>query len=196
MTKTDILLMLLFSDRAAPIVGTTRLQKLLFLSEHESEVKCDKESFNFEAYKFGPVSKTLYDDIEFLVNVGFLEKTGEDASIDIYSLDDLDSINVENLIETSENEKVDLISEKEEGIFSEDDDENKATTEDDLTVYKITDKGIGYLKENNLIGAKEAKEIENIKKRYGKKSLIELLRYVYMKYPKYTTESEIKDELL
>ena len=65
-----------------------------------------------------------------------------------------------------------------------------------MVVYRITDKGIDYLRENNLVRADETIEIENIKKRYGKKSLVELLKYIYIKYPKYTTESVIKDELL
>lgn len=186
MTKTDILLMLLFVDNRTSIVGTTRLQKLLFLAEHEKKITCEDASFDFEAYKFGPLSKTLYDDIEFLVNIGYLEKTGEDSSINTYSLDELENIDAKNLVEESEGDDT---------VESEEDDEEKST-EDDLVVYKITDKGIDYLKENNLIGSQEAIEIESIKKRYRKKSLIELLRYVYMKYPEYTTDSEIRDQLL
>lgn len=196
MTRTDILMMLLASDEKAPIVGTTRLQKMLFLTEHEKKIKCEGPAFNFEAYKFGPVSKTLYDDIEFLVNIGFLEKTGEDSSINIYSLDDLDTINVNDLIDGFGDESRDSISEESEEISEENEAEGETTTEDDLVVYKITDKGKAYLKENNLIKGKEVTEIESIKKRYGKKPLIELLRYVYMKYPDYTTDSEIKDEIL
>jgi len=200
MTKTDILLMLLFADNKAPIVGTTRLQKLLFLTEHENKIICEDESFDFEAYKFGPVSKTLYDDIDFLVNIGFLEKTGEDSSISTYSLDELDNIDAKNLIEKSD-EDDDLESEeddeaKQKEATDAEKVENEKATEDDLVVYKITDKGIVYLRENNLIGSKEATEIDSIKKRYGKKPLIELLRYVYMKYPEYTTDSDIKDQLL
>lgn len=185
MVKTDILLMLLFADEKASVVGTTRLQKMLFLIEHEKKIKCDEGSFDFVAYKFGPVSKTLYDDLEFLVNIGFLEKTGEDSKINIYSLDDLDNIDAK-----------DLITEIDEEDLTEDEDGREISTKDDLVVYKITDEGIKYLKENNLTVLPEAKNIENIKKKYGKKPLIELLRYVYMKYPKYTTDSEIKDEIL
>lgn len=197
MTKTDILLMLLFVDEKAPIVGTTRLQKMLFLTEHEKKIKCDEGSFNFEAYKFGPVSKSLYDDIEFLVNIGFLGKTGEDSNINIYSLDDLDRINAKDLIEDLADEEGSSVSEKDEDETStEEKDEEETATEDDFVVYKITDKGINYLKENKLIGSQETVEIEGIKKRYGKKPLVELLRYVYMKYPEYTTDSEIKDQLL
>lgn len=189
MTKTDILLMLLFADEKTSIVGTTRLQKMLFLTEQEKKIKGDEGSFNFEAYKFGPVSKSLYDDIEFLVNIGFLEKTGEDSNINIYSLDNLDNINAKDLIDDfpEENDSLDDEEEKEKEEIS---------TEDDLIVYKITNKGIEYLTANNLIGTKEATEIESIKKGYSKKPLVELLRYVYMKYPEYTTDSEIKNELL
>ena len=57
-----------------PIQGTTRLQKLLFLMEHEAKLKPTKgDDFDFTAWKFGPVSKELYDDLEKLENLGFLE---------------------------------------------------------------------------------------------------------------------------
>jgi len=199
MNKTDILLLLLFADNNAPIVGTTRLQKLLFLTEHEKNIKGENKSFEFNAFKFGPVSKILYDDIEFLLNIGFLEKTGESSDVSTYSLQELDTIDAKNLLDgTSEfkdnNEyNADELDEKECGPEKEFDEK---TASDDLIVYRISKKGVNYLRDNNLINSTEAKQIDNIKKRYGKKSLIELLKYVYLKYPGYATESEIKDQLL
>ncbi len=187
MTKTDIILILLFAGGRAPIVGTTRLQKLLFLVEHEKNIKAQNESFAFEAFKFGPVSKALYDDLEFLINIGFLEKTGEDSNISNYSLEAIEDIDAK-----------DLLGDESEANGSEEDLEEtyEKTAGGDLVVYRITDKGIDYLRENDLVSANETIEIENIKKRYGKKSLVELLKYIYIKYPRYTTESVIKDELL
>ena len=99
MTKIDIILILLFADGRAPIVGTTRLQKLLFLVEHEKNIKAQNESFAFEAFKFGPVSKALYDDLEFLINIGFLEKTGEDLNISNYSLEGIEGIDAKDLLD-------------------------------------------------------------------------------------------------
>lgn len=191
MTKTDIILILLFADGEAPIVGTTRLQKLLFLVEHEKNIKAQDESFAFEAFKFGPVSRALYDDLEFLINIGFLEKTGEDLNISNYSLEGIEGIDAKDLLD-DESEA----NGREEDLEKTYEKRTEKTAGGDLVVYRITDKGINYLRENDLVSANETIEIENIKKRYGKKSLVELLKYIYIKYPKYTTESVIKDELL
>jgi len=187
MTKTEIILNLLFADGRKPIVGTTRLQKLLFLVEHEKNIKAKNESFAFEPFKFGPVSKSLYDDLEFLINIGFLEKTGEDSKISNYSLEAIEDIDAK-----------DLLDDESEANWSEEDLEetDEKTAGDDLVVYRITDKGIDYLRENDLVSTNETIEIQSIKKRYVKKSLVELLKYVYVKYPSYTTESVIKDKLL
>lgn len=200
MTKTDILLMLLYADHSTAIVGTTRLQKLLFLVEHEKQIKGEKESFDFEAFKFGPASKTLYDDIEFLVNIGLLEKTGEDSKINEFLLAEMDNINANDLLndimdveDNFKDVKEDCYKERDENFYVERDEE---TAGDDLIVYRITEKGINYLKENNLINVNEANKIAKIKKKYSKKSLVELLKYVYIHYPNYTTESEITDQLL
>ena len=80
--------------------------------------------------------------------------------------------------------------------FDEEDDIEQRTANDDMIVYRVTEKGINYLKENKLIESEEYKKIEDVKKRYAKKSLNELLRYIYVKYPNYTTESEIRDQIL
>jgi len=206
MTKTDIILILLFADGEAPIVGTTRLQKLLFLVEHEKNIKAQDESFAFEAFKFGPVSRALYDDLEFLINIGLLEKTGEDLNISNYSLEGIEGIDAKDLLDdeseaNGREEDLEKTYEKREEDLEKDLEKTykkrtEKTAGGDLVVYRITDKGIDYLRENNLVRADETIEIENIKKRYGKKSLVELLKYIYIKYPKYTTESVIKDELL
>jgi hypothetical protein len=82
LSRTDILMLLLGSGVAGrpkqdAIQGTTRLQKLLFLIEQEAGVKAtDGKDFEFSAYKFGPVSKELYDDLEKLENLGLLEAKG------------------------------------------------------------------------------------------------------------------------
>src|SRR5258708_27375700 len=78
-TRGQMLMMLLAAPgvrgkEGEPIQGTTRLQKLLFLMEHEAKLKPTKGSdFDFTAWKFGPVSRELYDDLEKLENLGLLE---------------------------------------------------------------------------------------------------------------------------
>ncbi|MCK5492846.1 MAG: DUF4065 domain-containing protein [Candidatus Omnitrophica bacterium] len=223
MDKNDILLILLYADGNTPIVGTTRFQKLLFLIEQEKKIKPEKESFGFEAYKFGPASKKLYDDLDTLVNMGFMQKTGENAKISEHTLEDIETLRASNLLSrsaTKEEEKVnEIVLEEFEDITNSNlsaelkenenlmsditndaitafNEEKTTRTSDDLIVYKITQKGIMYLENNNLLTTSEKKEIDNIKRRYAKIPLSDLLRYVYRKYPGYTTESEIRDEIL
>ena len=81
-SRTQLLMLLLASEgfrgeKGEAIQGTTRLQKLLFLLEHEGKLLPDSgEGFEFTAWKFGPVSKELYDDLEKLENLGLLESEG------------------------------------------------------------------------------------------------------------------------
>jgi uncharacterized protein YwgA len=67
----------LAADGAEPVEGRTRLQKLLFLIQMRAD-EMDMELFDmydFIAYDYGPFSKNIYDDIEYLDQRGFLRET-------------------------------------------------------------------------------------------------------------------------
>lgn len=192
MNRTDIILQLL-ANKETPIVGTTRLQKLLFLVEKEKHIMGDENdgSFDFKPYKFGPFSQKLCDDIEFLVNLGYIEKSGESQIVDqAISLDDIEMLKADDFLSSKSTS---------DSIVDEEDNENQievSTTTDDSIVYRIADKGIKYLKDNKVLNSNIANQIVQIKEKYGKRSLVELLQYTYQKYPEYTTESEIKDKIV
>lgn len=190
MNRTDIILLLL-ANIENPLVGTTRLQKIVFLVENEKNIKGEDGSFDFKAYKFGPFSKKLSDDIEFLVNLGYLEKSGEGQIVERnILLNDIENLKAEDFLSCSSNG---------EGVFDEADTENQEdvnTATDDSVVYRITDKGIKYLQDSKILNSNDANQIIQIREKYGKRSLMELLQYIYLKYPGYTTESEIKDKIL
>jgi len=59
------------TDIANGINGITRLQKFLFLLENEDYLEKIEGGYKngFEAYKAGPYSSALYDDLEFLENL-------------------------------------------------------------------------------------------------------------------------------
>jgi hypothetical protein len=82
--------------------------------------------------------------------------------------------------------------EMEEGI---DFDKTKANA-----IYTLTDTGIkyaqAYAKGTEQIDTAILMAIEDIKSTWASRPLIELLRYVYTKYPEYTSESEILDKVL
>ena len=76
-SKHDLTLILLGVDPnggiGEGIGGMTRLQKYLFLLDREEQVSPSGPGFEFKAYKAGPYSSKLYDDLEFLENLGSLE---------------------------------------------------------------------------------------------------------------------------
>lgn len=181
-SKSLILCMIGLSDNDAQgeLGGITRLQKLLFLLEKEAGIKSIGDAFHFEAYKAGPYSSKLYDDLEFLENLGFLrgEEVGEST---VEESAELDALNFDDLInDESNNEPKGYADTYIERSFS-------------LT-------GRGKEKIEDLLKNENYKPfidgIRKIKSKYGNYSLSDLLYYVYKKYPEMTTNSEIKDKVL
>ncbi|WP_226041311.1 SocA family protein [Natrinema sp. DC36] len=141
---------------AGSIQGVTKLQKLLFLVEEETEFfeKYGPElAFEFTAHKMGPFSKHVYEEIRFLQQ--------------------LKAIETEPMAGDSDGEE-----------FT-----NK--------VFYITPKGEKIASQlSNQLDAEYDEELRALVEKYNPMELRELLRYVYEEYPAFTTESEIKDEIL
>ncbi|QEG17852.1 MULTISPECIES: Panacea domain-containing protein [Gimesia] len=170
---------------AKGIGGITRLQKLLYLLEREENLTPTENGFDFSAYKAGPYSSKLYDDLEFLENLGFVESEvtadatlGEAAEVELLDFEELLGDGAEN----SNDEAVD-------GIAAADAFEERR--------FKITDEGTQRIQ--SLLESEEYKPlsegIRRVKRKYGTYSLSDLLYYVYEKYPDMTVESEIKDQV-
>lgn len=178
LTRGQMLMMLLAAPGARgkegePIQGTTRLQKLLFLMEHEAKLKPTKgDDFDFTAWKFGPVSKDLYDDLEKLENLGLLESVPVSepsrAELDEYGL------SFDDLMGEEESQSRETFEEKN---------------------YRLSDKGLEWVREHEL-HTEAFEKIRRIKEKYGALSLQDLLHYVYTKFPDMTTASEIRGKVL
>ncbi len=175
-----LLLLQLLAAQSSPgskgaIQGITRLQKLLFLVEREAGIKIsDGQDFNFTPYKFGPVSKDLYDDLEKLENLGFIEAmtVAEPSAVE------LDEFGLSF-----------------EGLMGEETQEASETFEE--RSYSITARGLEWLKAKAQdFGEGALKEVRRVKGKYGSLSLSDLLYYVYTKYPEMTSESEIREKVL
>lgn len=156
-----------------PITGKTRLQKMLFLFKEEvwKKFKLDKHIDNkalpsFEAYDFGPFSKQIYEDIEFLSSVGFVSKSGDedDESIEQELRDEFKEVN-----EDYEEETYSLSNVGKEFIESGE---------------------AGTLSKN------QQEILQEFKTRSCQIPLRALLLYVYSNYPAMTTNSKIKDKVL
>ena len=166
--------------------GITRLQKFLYLLEKEENLTTSANGFDFLAYKAGPYSSKLYDDLEFLENLGFLHSEvaaettpAEAAEVDLLSFDEL----MGDSSDSSSDDPADGM-----GAADAYDERRYVLTED------------GKKKIEGLIDSGEYEPvvmgIRRIKSKFGNHSLSDLLYYVYTKYPEMTVESEIKDQVL
>jgi hypothetical protein len=165
--------------------GITRLQKLLFLLEKEEHLTPTGDAFDFSAYKAGPYSAKLYDDLEFLENLGLLESeiTAEATAPEAA---EVDKLNFDDLIEGNDG-----------GADANDEQTMKAADAFAERRFRLTDDG--KKKIERLLSDGQLRPvvdgIRRIKSRFGNHSLSDLLYYVYTKYPKMTVESEIKDQV-
>ena len=149
--------------------GITRLEKLLFLVENETDLAEEIDaSFPFEAYHYGPYSKQVYDAVDMLESLQLLDEkrvratSGLDLSEESEALDEFD-LNEDEYVERQ--------------IF---------LTQDGQDVARVLSRQLSP-------AGKEA--LTRIKDRYGSMPLRKLLRYVYASYPTYTTKSRIRDQL-
>jgi uncharacterized protein len=213
MDKKDIILILLASKKN-PLVGTTKLQKLLFLSEKEKSIVPDEDDFNFQPYKYGPASKELYNDLDFLVNIGYITKSDDNEKLNSLEIDNIEEYGADIFLsesksnseddectgndnnETTDPQGPDIGTELREVYLSLKNLRQKSIKENDSIVYNITAEGLNYLKNNNYLQTEEYRKIGDINKKYGNYSLTSLLQYVYRNYPDYTIESEIKNDIL
>ncbi len=161
--------------------GITRVQKYLYLLEREAGVRAADPGFGFEPYKAGPYSSKLYDDLEFLQNLGLLE--------------------AEVTASTTEAESLEVERLSYDDLFSDDSsvtDGARAADAFEAHRYRLTERGISHVKQL-LADPKSQSAVEGIrriKSRYSTYSLSDLLHHVYTKYPEMATESEIRERVL
>ena len=79
--RTDVVFILFHFQNT--IQGVTKLQKLLFLIEQETEFfeeYKDDIAFNFAPYKMGPFSEHVYQELQFLLQLDAIESEPLDQS--------------------------------------------------------------------------------------------------------------------
>jgi len=184
----DLLLALLYipgktGQQNEPIVGRTRLTKMIYLFRKELYPKfsnISEESLpEFFAYDYGPFSKDLLNDIRFFVMLGFINE------------------------EQTENEMQEVEAEEysndieEDRVFSDE----SYMCEDEMPKeyrYSLTKKGIEYTQKN--IMERFTDDQRNILIRFKKKinslTLDQILSYVYNKYSEDAANSKIKGKYI
>lgn len=186
--RKDILLLLLYSPGLTgeinePIIGRTRLVKMMFLFKEEALKHFKKGTdinennfYSFFAWNFGPFSKEVYDDLNFFEYRGYIErkKTKEDTIPEAVA---------------EWNEWVDL--------YVEEDCED-SITEYEEEAFLLTSKGCDFTKEKlyNNLSVEQKKILSEFKSRIQKVPLRALLKYVYENYPNMTSRSIIKEMII
>jgi len=152
------------SDR---IEGITRLEKLLFLLERETDVSdLLTEDADFRSHNFGPFSAKVYHAVDVLAAAGLVTDSAEVGST------------------TEESWESDVVL----GIGMD-----PYMTRD----ISLTDRGRKYYRSlvSELPDSAE-EEITELKNRFGSIPLRQLVRYVYKRYPQYTDKSQIRESIL
>jgi len=177
--SADYLLLLLYLNNQEPIKGSTRLMKMMFIFNKEILSKISKPNEkiiinDFEAYKFGPFSKSLYEQVALFTSLEFIKVDTDKKLEELANLDNFEEDNFEA--------------------------DNFQLNESNLMyIYKIKKNGIEYV-ENEIIphlnNEAVVTKLEKFKNKINEISIKNLLFYVYNKYPDYTKKSIIKDEVL
>ena len=175
----DIVMLLLYSPNAADshteaVCGRTRLQKVVYLLQQEGSIAPEGVMFSFTPYKYGPFSKDLAVAIDFLESKGWVE--------------------VEAGVQETPVEDEACIVDQDYLLPNDVEDISCSYTEPKLS---LTDKGVALAESlyAQLTDDKRRSLLE-IKNRYARLPLRELLRYVYTKYPEGAEKSEIKHLVL
>ena len=165
----DVLLVLLHARGATgrydePVLGITRLQKLLFLLWKEgSFYKTLPDLYNFKAYDFGPCMDDLYDDLEFTQSIELVKVDEQSTASEYDNGDELAFMRSLGLRMPRPKCRRD---------------------------YSLSPLGIEAA--NDLwagLTPADADAVESIKRRFNKMPFFDLLRYVYNKYPKFAEKS-------
>ena len=178
----DYLLLLLYLDNKSPILGAIRLEKMMFLFNNEiaprlKETGLDSDKLpEFIAYNFGPFSKDVYEQVELFKGIGFLQVINLKAKEELIEADDW-----------------------EEGPFSKELDYTGFQLNEEKRYYKyqMLDLGADYVSKKICpeLTAEQLTMLLQFKKKITSLSPKQILRYVYTKYPDFTSNSLIKNEV-
>ena len=213
--KLTILLLLAAHDvnkkAAQPILGTTRMQKLVFLVSEKTHLALRDSTyfnfdFNYEAGKFGPVDLDLYQDLDFLRTMRLI-KWDRSKALEPSREPSLDALVRLGIAKTpavlpEKVEEDDLSFGYLMGMDSLELLVADAETEGERE-YIITDKGFSLL--DGLRRGLEGRQKEQfetlesacvaVRQEYGHWSLRRLLKYVYDNYPSLTTKPTIRERM-
>jgi len=168
----DVILLLLEANERllgkTELAGITRLEKLLFLLEKETNFEGVAKLFVFKPHNFGPFSKEVYEAVDFLESCHLIQ-VREKAHSTIYTRLD----------------EAKLLSEISE---LEEDPEEGGTVKE--RIFALTEDGRNVAKKiRELVGPSDARAVDTMLQKYGLLPLSRLIRYVYHQYKDMTVNS-------
>lgn len=176
--REDIVLLILEANerllRKPTLNGITRLEKLLFLLERETNFQGIGAFFVFEPHNFGPFSKEVYGAVDFL-NACELIEVREKTYATPYS-------NSDELKLLSEISDSDYSDEPEEGAVQVTE-KQFALTDNGRKIAKIMREAVQRRRRSDV------DQLDEIVRKYGTRPLNHLIRYVYRQYPDMTAKS-------
>ena len=189
-SSKEIILLLLYAKGKTnkyyePIVGKTRLMKMIFLFKEELKKAFNKGFIldssslpDFTAYDFGPFSYEVYSDLEFLKINEF--------------------IMVHELKEQLIPEEIFEYKYWNNEMSLKQEDDNQEGESYILEEYTISELGKEFTEERLLrfLTNEQKTILDEFKKKCTEISLRTLLRYVYKNYPKMITHSKIREDIL
>ena len=185
--RRDILLLMLYSPGVGdavnePIVGRTRLVKMLFLFKEEvltyfrrgTEID-EKNFYEFFPWNFGPFSRQVYDDLTFFTLRGFIETQ-----------------------DTSEDTLPESAAEWGEWLTSSKSDvANEGVLDYNEQSFSLTSHGVKFTEELfGLLSGNQRKLLREFKRKLQEIPLRAILKYVYENYPNQIVKSEIREKVL
>lgn len=160
-----------------PLIGRTRLQKLLFLAAQHLK---GESLARFEAYDYGPFDEGIEPDLDFLAGEGLVDRSGSTSE---WRRQDPDKELGADIL--------DWVRSRPERHQPEGES------------YRLTQRGMEWVRrffESPAFGTTEAKErlareCQALKQKYGKVPLSDLVDFVYTEYPEFTKGSKIRHQV-
>jgi len=157
------------------IEGITRLEKLAFLLERESEfhsaAQIASDHLDFRAYHYGPYTRELYDAVDFLAAIGLITESARATNSRLEQAEEMEATDAAEF-----------------GAG-----EGAPYTE---KIVKLTDKGRYVSKVlADRVGSDAVAQVTELKNRFAGLPLRVLLQHVYAGHEDMTTNSRIKNEL-
>lgn len=176
--REDIVLLILEANerllRRPTLNGITRLEKLLFLLERETDFEGIGEFFVFEPHNFGPFSKEVYGAVDFLSACELIEVHDKTYASPYSNSDELKLL--------SEISESDYSDQPEEGPVQVTE-KQFALTDNGRKVARIMRDAVQRRRPSDV------EQLDSIIRKYGTRPLNHLIRYVYRQYPDMTAKS-------